>query len=160
MNNICYMFNTKMLQLILACHTDILCNRWPLGEVLPHKKMSFVTRDHTYYHIFYKNDCNHKPTYDQFTAQPVITRECITYFYFYISIFCTDTCHKQPLGEVLHSVEICFVTSLLNSYPLHKMATISQTTFSSIFSWMKRFVFWFKFHRSLFLWVQLKIIQH
>ena len=34
--------------------------------------------------------------------------------YFYISMFCTDTCHKQPLGEVLHSREICFVTSLLN----------------------------------------------
>ena len=33
--------------------------------------------------------------------------------YFYISMFCTDTCHKQPLGEVLLSVEICFVTSLL-----------------------------------------------
>ena len=33
--------------------------------------------------------------------------------YFYISMFCTDTCHKQPLGEVLHSMEICFVTSLL-----------------------------------------------
>ena len=28
-------------------------------------------------------------------------------------MFCTETCHKQPLGEVLHSVEICFVTSLL-----------------------------------------------
>ena len=34
--------------------------------------------------------------------------------YFYVSMFCTGTCHKQPLGEVLHSVEICFVTSLLN----------------------------------------------
>ena len=33
--------------------------------------------------------------------------------YFYISMFCTDTCHKQPLGEVLHNVKICFVTSLL-----------------------------------------------
>ena len=32
--------------------------------------------------------------------------------YFYISVFYTDTCHKQPLGDVLHSVEICFVTSL------------------------------------------------
>ena len=31
-------------------------------------------------------------------------------------MFCTDSCHKQPLGEVLHSVEICFVTSLLNLY--------------------------------------------
>ena len=28
-------------------------------------------------------------------------------------MFCTDSCHKQPLGEVLHSVEICFLTSLL-----------------------------------------------
>ena len=31
-------------------------------------------------------------------------------------MFCTDSCHKQPLGEVLHSVEICFVTSLLKLY--------------------------------------------
>ena len=29
-------------------------------------------------------------------------------------MICTDTCHEQPLGEVLHSMEICFVTSLLN----------------------------------------------
>ena len=36
--------------------------------------------------------------------------------YFYISMFCTDTCHKQPLGEVLHSVEICFVMSLLKDF--------------------------------------------
>ena len=28
-------------------------------------------------------------------------------------MFCTDSCTKQPLGEVLHSMEICFVTSLL-----------------------------------------------
>ena len=33
--------------------------------------------------------------------------------YFYISMFCTDTCHKQPLREVLDSVEIYFVRSLL-----------------------------------------------
>ena len=31
-------------------------------------------------------------------------------------MFCTDSCHKQPLGEVLHSVEICFVTSLLKNH--------------------------------------------
>ena len=30
-------------------------------------------------------------------------------------MFCTDSCHRQPLGEVLHSVEKCFVTSLLKS---------------------------------------------
>ena len=32
--------------------------------------------------------------------------------------------------------------------------------FSDVFSWMKSFVFWLKFHQSLFLGVQLKIIQH
>ena len=34
--------------------------------------------------------------------------------YFYISMFCIDKCYKQSLGELLHSVEICFVTNLLN----------------------------------------------
>ena len=31
------------------------------------------------------------------------------------------------------------------------MAAISQTAFSNAFSWMKRFVFWFKLHWRLFL---------
>ena len=35
------------------------------------------------------------------------------------------------------------------------MTAISQTTFSYAFSWMKRFVFWFEFHWSLFLRIQL-----
>ena len=36
-----------------------------------------------------------------------------------------------------------------------KMDAISQTTFSSTFSWMKMFEFRLKFHWSLFLWVEL-----
>ena len=40
------------------------------------------------------------------------------------------------------------------------MAAILQTTFSCVFSWMKNFVLWFKCHWSLFLGVQLAIIQH
>ena len=51
MNNICYMFNTKTSHLILAYHTEILCNGLPPGEVLPGKELSFVTRDHTNCHI-------------------------------------------------------------------------------------------------------------
>ena len=35
-----------------------------------------------------------------------------------------------------------------------------QTIFSYAFLWMKRFVFWLKFHGSLFLRVQLPINQH
>ena len=38
--------------------------------------------------------------------------------------------------------------------------TISHMTFSNAFSWMKYFVFWLKFHWSLFLRVQLTITQH
>ena len=44
--------------------------------------------------------------------------------------------------------------------PLDKMAAISQTIFSDAFSWIKSFVFWLKFHWSLFLRVQLKVTQH
>ena len=48
----------------------------------------------------------------------------------------------------------------INSSPQDKMAAILQTIFWDAFSWMKSFVFWLKFHWSLFLRVQLTIIQH
>ena len=48
----------------------------------------------------------------------------------------------------------------LTQLPLDKMAAILQTIFSGAFSWMKSFVFWLKFHQSLFLRVQLTIFQH
>ena len=41
-----------------------------------------------------------------------------------------------------------------------QMDAISQTTFSSAFSWMKMFEFQLKFHWSLFLRFQLTIFQH
>ena len=41
-----------------------------------------------------------------------------------------------------------------------KMDAISQTTFSSTFSWMKMFEFRLKFHWCLFLRVELTIFQH
>ena len=42
----------------------------------------------------------------------------------------------------------------------NKKVGISQTAFSNPFSRMKSFVFWFEFHWSLFLRVQLTISQH
>ena len=48
----------------------------------------------------------------------------------------------------------------VNSSPLDKMTAIAQMIFSAAFSWMKSFVFWFKFHWNLFLGVQLTITQH
>ena len=50
--------------------------------------------------------------------------------------------------------------SKLTHLSLDKMAAISQMIFSDEFVWLKSFVFWLKFHRGLFLKVQLAIIQH
>ena len=52
------------------------------------------------------------------------------------------------------------IKSGLTHLPLDKMSAISQMTFSNTFSWMKNFEFWLTYHRSLFLRVQLTIIQH
>ena len=46
------------------------------------------------------------------------------------------------------------------SSSLAQKCPISQMIFSEAFSWMKNFVFWLKFHWSLFLMVQLTIAQH
>ena len=47
--------------------------------------------------------------------------------------------------------------SLLTHWGREKIATIFQTMISDAFSWMKGFVFWLKFHLSLFLKVLLTI---
>ena len=47
----------------------------------------------------------------------------------------------------------------LTHLPLNKMAAILQMIFSDAFSWMKSFAFWWRFHWSLFLRVQLAITQ-
>ena len=52
------------------------------------------------------------------------------------------------------------IWQLLAHLPLEEMATISQMTFSNAFSWMKRFEFWLKICRSVFLRVQLTIAKH
>ena len=49
---------------------------------------------------------------------------------------------------------------LLTHWGRGKMDAISQTTFSSAFSWIRIFEFRLKFHWSLFLRVQLTIFQH
>ena len=49
---------------------------------------------------------------------------------------------------------------ILTHWGRNKMDVISQTTFWSAFSWMKMFEFRITFHWSLFLRVQLTIIQH
>ena len=55
--------------------------------------------------------------------------------------------------------EISFFICLIH-LPLDKMSAISQTIFSNALSWMKMYEFQLKFHWSLFLKVQLIILQH
>ena len=49
---------------------------------------------------------------------------------------------------------------VLTHWGRDKMATVSRTTLSNVFSWMKILEFRLRFHWSLFLNVQLAIIQH
>ena len=54
----------------------------------------------------------------------------------------------------------CLSFNVLTHWGRDKVGAISQTTFSSTFSWMKMFEFRLEFHWSLFLRVQFTIFQH
>ena len=60
----------------------------------------------------------------------------------------------------LFHVCLLWVMDVLTHWGRDKMNAISQTTFSSAFSWMKMFEFRLKFHWNMFLRVQLTIFQH
>ena len=59
---------------------------------------------------------------------------------------------------IFEFVWICSV--VLTHWGLDKMATISQTTLSNAFSWMKMLEFRLRVHWNLFLRVQLMIFPH
>ena len=85
------------------------------------------------------------------------------------------TCLKQCFSLIMImkviSFQLYFITRMLFIFrdrkiiknsthlPLDKMSAILQMIVSDAFSWMKSFVFWLKFHLSLFLRVQLTITQ-
>ena len=81
-----------------------------------------------------------------------------------------DMANQYPDRKPFKSTDRCLIdvhqrafaiwVPTLTHLLLDKMATISQTTFSNAFSWMKKFDFLLKCHWSLFLWVQLTITQH
>ena len=73
----------------------------------------------------------------------------------HIAVICSNV--------ALHYQGFCICRSgvaWLSHWGRDKMDAISQTTFSSAFSWMKMFQFQLKFHWSLFPRVQLTIFQH
>ena len=80
------------------------------------------------------------------------------------SIFsrCATTQNTQFKGILTsrHLLNQLWLRQFLNHWGRDKMATVSQTTLSNAFSWMKMLEFRLRFHWSLFLRVQLTIIQH
>ena len=63
-----------------------------------------------------------------------------------------SVCYQQPRG--------LFCWYWLTHWGWDKMAAIFQTTFSNVFSCMKMYEFWERFHWRFFLRVQLTIFQH
>ena len=84
------------------------------------------------------------------------------YLHWYYANFCgialemiRSTCRRYEncMGMTKQSLQVW-------NWGRDKVDAISQTTFSSAFSWMKMFELRLKFHWSLFLRVQLTIFQH
>ena len=65
---------------------------------------------------------------------------------------------KHTLIHISSDLSLCKLN--LTHVLLNKMSAISQAVLSEAFSWMKIFVFWWKFHLCLFLRVQLTTTQH
>ena len=81
---------------------------------------------------------------------------------YWIEIFDNFNCRLIPnFNKIPFQVyQLVVVWHILTYLALDKMAAISQTPHSDAFCWMKTVVFWFEFHWSLFLRVQLTISQH
>ena len=92
---------------------------------------------------------------------------CNIYIYIYIHTYNTSAAFTHYLSSWLaqyqsmwssYSMQMCY--GMLTHWGRDKMATVSQTTLSNAFSWMKMLEFLLRFHWSLFLWIQLTIFQH
>ena len=97
------------------------------------------------------------------------TLTCWTNLHFRSSTFCKRIHDRGAVGCCPFSgifagtrmYTVCyFCLDFFTHLPLDNMAATLQTIFSDAFSWMKNFVCWLKFHWSLFLRIQLIIIQH
>ena len=74
-----------------------------------------------------------------------------------------NSLHKWPVTQKMFPFDEVIMLShspSLTHLPLEKMSASPQTIFSDSFLWMKSFLFWLKFHWSLFLSVQLTITQY
>ena len=88
-------------------------------------------------HHFYNSNSYHKCNYSRFII-----------------------CHHQP-GKIYMINQIGNSVCIeLTHWGRDKMASISQTIFLNVFSWLKMYEFRLRFDWSLFLRLQLTLIQH
>ena len=84
-------------------------------------------------------------------------------FHYALQISCLRHYMRNFYDKSISSYGIDYCLPLwarLTHWGRDKMAAVSQTTRSNALSWMKILKFRLRFHRSLFLRVQLTIIQH
>ena len=92
------------------------------------------------------------------TTKQSTTKPCI-----FLGIYCIVSflsLKPGPYPTLINLILYHFDSLLLMLFshlPPDKLAITSQAIFSDAFLWMKYFVFWLKFHWSLFLRVQLTI---
>ena len=82
------------------------------------------------------------------------------YLIFYVVFPCLLQYMLPPPACMSGDIRACFHQQRLTHLYLDKMAAISPSIFSGVFSWMNSFVFWLKFHWSFLPRVQLTISQH
>ena len=71
-----------------------------------------------------------------------------------------DTPLSEPMMVNLPTHGLNELTEWLTHWGWDKMPTVSQTTYSNAFSWMKMYEFRLRFHWCLFLTFQLILFQH
>ena len=74
----------------------------------------------------------------------------------YTTIFCIE---NEMENVFAHCRPFCLGYTV-SHWGRDKIADIFQTTFTNVFSWMKMYEFRLKFHWSLFLRLQLTIVQY
>ena len=88
------------------------------------------------------------------------------YFFLWESLWKRWHVWRITLGSTNYGRDLCeesgssYEQTGLTLYGLDKMASIMQTKYSNVFSWMKMCIFWPKFHWNSFLRAQLTASQH
>ena len=138
---------------------------------------SFISYNVSHHLLLYPNTCNPRSckcsacvcVSDLFTLTQDPNRSC-PHMIFTVapSPRRVLACNRLHFAQYLHHLgplvlrnSVDAILKTVSAYwGRDKMAALSQTTLSTVFSWMKMLEFRLRFHWSLFIRVQLTIFQH